>query len=164
MSEREDFDLRVGMGYDVHSFVEGRKLVLGGVELPHTHGLQGHSDADVLLHAICDALLGAAGLGDIGQHFPPSDQRYAGIASSLLLVRVAELLAEGGWRVVNVDGTVVAEQPRIGPYVPQMRERIAAALGIEPARVGVKATTNERLGFVGREEGIAALAVALLRR
>ncbi len=164
MSEREDFDLRVGLGYDVHPFAAGRKLVLGGVELPHTHGLQGHSDADVLLHAICDALLGAAGLGDIGQHFPPSDQRYAGIASSKLLARVAELLAEGGWRVVNVDGTVVAEQPRIGPYVPQMRERIAAALGIEPARVGVKATTNERLGFVGREEGIAALAVALLRR
>lgn len=157
-------ELRVGMGYDVHPFVEGRPLMLGGVALPHTRGLAGHSDADVLLHAIADALLGAAGLGDIGHHFPPGDPQYAGIASTRLVERVAAMLAANDWQVVNVDSTVVAEQPRIAPYVPAMRERIATALGVDPAQVGVKATTNEHLGFVGREEGIAAMAVALIRR
>jgi len=157
-------ELRVGTGYDVHPFAEGRPLVLGGVRFESSRGLAGHSDADVLLHAIADALLGAAGLGDIGEQFPPTDLQYAGIDSTVLLARVAALLADRGWRVVNVDSTLIAERPRINPVVPQMRERIAAALGIEPERVGVKATTNERLGFVGREEGIAAMAVALLRR
>jgi 2-C-methyl-D-erythritol 2,4-cyclodiphosphate synthase len=157
-------DLRVGIGYDVHPFAAHRPLILGGVRLAETHGLDGHSDADVLLHAVADALLGAAGLDDIGQHFPPGDPQYAGIASTVLLAQVATLLASAGWRVVNVDSTVVAERPRIAPAVPRMREHIAAALAIPTACVGVKATTNERLGFVGREEGIAAMAVALLRR
>ena len=157
-------DFRVGQGYDVHPFAEGRPLVLGGVEFPHARGLDGHSDADVLLHAICDALLGAACLGDIGRHFPPGDPDYAGIASLLLLARVAGMLAEHGWRVVNVDSTVVAERPRIGPQAPAMRARIAAALNIDPSQVSVKATTNEGLGFVGREEGIAAMATTLIRR
>jgi 2-C-methyl-D-erythritol 2,4-cyclodiphosphate synthase len=157
-------DFRVGQGYDVHSFAEGRPLFLGGVEFPHGRGLAGHSDADVLLHAICDALLGAACLGDIGHHFPPGDPAYADIASTLLLARVGVLLVEHGWRVVNVDATVVAERPRIAPQAPAMRARIAAALNIDPSRVSIKATTNEGLGFVGREEGIAALATALIRR
>jgi 2-C-methyl-D-erythritol 2,4-cyclodiphosphate synthase len=157
-------DMRVGMGYDVHQFAEERRLVLGGVEFPHHRGLEGHSDADVLLHAIADALLGAASLGDIGQHFPPSDPQFEGIASTLLLARVAGLLASAGWRVVNVDSTIIAERPRIGPDAPAMRANIAAALDVEPEQVGVKATTNERLGFVGREEGIAAMAVALIVR
>jgi 2-C-methyl-D-erythritol 2,4-cyclodiphosphate synthase len=166
MSEQETQvpDFRVGLGYDVHPFAEGRSLVLGGVEFPHSRGLDGHSDADVLLHAICDALLGAASLGDIGHHFPPGDPDYAGVASTLLLARVAGMLAEDGWRIVNVDSTVVAERPRIAPQVPAMRARIAAALNIDPAHVSVKATTNEGLGFVGREEGIAAMATALIRR
>jgi 2-C-methyl-D-erythritol 2,4-cyclodiphosphate synthase len=157
-------ELRVGQGYDVHPFTEGQKVMLGGVEIAHTHGLAGHSDADVLLHAICDALLGAAGLADIGHYFPPSDPQYKGISSLLLLERVATLLAADGWRVVNVDSTIVAERPRIATFVPAMRERVAVTLGIEPARIGIKATTNERLGFVGREEGIAALALALIAR
>lgn len=157
-------ELRVGTGYDVHPFAEGRPLVLGGVRFESARGLAGHSDADVLLHAIADALLGAAGLGDIGEQFPPTDPQYAGIDSTVLLARVAALLIMGGWRIINVDSTLIAERPRINPMVPQMRTRIAAALGIEAERVGVKATTNERLGFVGREEGIAAMAVALLRR
>jgi 2-C-methyl-D-erythritol 2,4-cyclodiphosphate synthase len=154
--------MRVGIGYDVHRFVEGRPLILGGVELPHALGLAGHSDADVLLHAIADALLGAAGLGDIGRHFPPDDPQFAGIDSAILLERVAALLARDDWRIANIDSTVIAERPRINPAVPRMRERIAAALGIAASQVGVKATTNEQLGFVGREEGIAAIAVALL--
>jgi 2-C-methyl-D-erythritol 2,4-cyclodiphosphate synthase len=157
-------ELRVGQGYDVHPFTEGQKVVLGGVEIAHTHGLAGHSDADVLLHAICDALLGAAGLADIGHYFPPSDPRYEGISSLLLLEEVAAVLARDGWRVVNVDSTIVAERPRVAAFVPAMRERVAGALSIEPVRIGIKATTNERLGFVGREEGIAALAVALIAR
>ncbi len=166
MSEQEAVvpDFRVGLGYDVHPFAEGPSLVLGGVEFPHSRGLEGHSDADVLLHAICDALLGAAALGDIGHHFPPGDPAFAGVASTLLLARVARLLAEHGWHIVNVDSTVVAERPRIAPQVPAMRARIAASLNIDPARVSVKATTNEGLGFVGREEGIAAMATALIRR
>lgn len=164
MSESAIPDMRVGMGYDIHPFAEDRPLFLGGVEFLHARGLAGHSDADVLLHAICDALLGAAGLGDIGHHFPPGDPDYAGIASTLLLARVAGLLADHGWIVVNVDGTVIAERPRIGPQVPAMRARIAAALTIGEERVSVKATTNEGLGAIGREEGIAAMAVALIRR
>lgn len=157
-------ELRVGIGYDVHPFAEGRPLILGGVELAHARGLAGYSDADVLLHAIADALLGAAGFGDIGQHFPPGDPRYAGIASTVLLERVAALLADNGWQIANIDSTVIAERPRINPAIAGMRARIAEVLGIKPAQIGIKATTNERLGFVGREEGIAAMAVALLRR
>jgi 2-C-methyl-D-erythritol 2,4-cyclodiphosphate synthase len=153
---------RVGIGYDVHRLVPGRRLVLGGVEIPHDLGLDGHSDADVALHALCDALLGAAALGDIGQHFPPSDERWRGADSLDLLRRVRELLAERGYRVGNVDATIVAERPRIGPHAPLMRERIARALSIEPDAVSVKATTNEQIGFVGRGEGIAAIATAII--
>jgi 2-C-methyl-D-erythritol 2,4-cyclodiphosphate synthase len=156
--------LRVGLGYDVHAFAEGRPLILGGVEFPHHRGLDGHSDADVLLHAIADALLGAASLGDIGQHFPPGDPRFEGIASTLLLAQVAHLLKSAGWQIVNVDCTLVAERPKIGPCTRQMRQNIASALRISLECVGVQATTNEHLGFVGREEGMAALAVALLSR
>jgi 2-C-methyl-D-erythritol 2,4-cyclodiphosphate synthase len=157
-------DIRVGMGYDVHRFAEGRVLMLGGVEFPHHAGLDGHSDADVLLHAIADALLGAAALGDIGHHFPPHDSQFEGIASMIILARVAGLLHTEGWHVVNVDSTVIAERPRIGPVAAVMRANIAAALNIQPSHVGVKATTNEGLGFLGREEGIAAMAMALIRR
>jgi len=152
----------VGFGYDVHRLVPGRPLVLGGVRIPHALGLDGHSDADVILHALMDALLGAAGLGDIGQQFPPSDPAWAGADSLDLLRRVVALVGAEGYCPVNCDITLLAERPRIGPYVAQMRERISAVLGIDPRRVGVKATTNERMGFVGREEGMAAYAVALI--
>lgn len=155
--------IRTGIGYDVHRFARDRRLVLGGVEIAHTHGLLGHSDADVLLHAIADALLGAAALGDIGRHFPPSDPAFAGADSLHLLAESMRLVRDAGFDVVNVDSTLIAEAPRILPHVPKMRERIASALGIEPGMVSVKATTNEGLGFVGREEGIAALAIATLR-
>jgi 2-C-methyl-D-erythritol 2,4-cyclodiphosphate synthase len=151
---------RVGNGYDVHRLVPGRRLVLGGVEFESEVGLDGHSDADVALHALCDALLGALALGDIGQHFPPSDERWRGADSLDLLRRVAVLVGERGYRPGNVDLTIVAERPRIGPSVPEMRQRIADALGIEVGAVSVKATTNEGIGFVGRGEGIAALATA----
>ncbi|MCL5027090.1 MAG: 2-C-methyl-D-erythritol 2,4-cyclodiphosphate synthase [Chloroflexi bacterium] len=154
--------MRVGIGYDVHRLVAGRRLVLGGVEIPHERGLEGHSDADVLLHAIADALLGAAALGDIGQHFPPSDPQYRDASSLMLLARVGEIIAAAGWKVANIDAALVAEQPRVLPYVPLMRERIAGALGLEIAQVGIKATTSEGLGFAGRGEGIAAWAVALI--
>jgi len=157
-------DWRIGQGYDVHPLREGRRLVLGGVEIAHERGLAGHSDADALLHAIADAVLGAAGLGDIGTHFPPSDERWRDASSLDLLGQVAGLARAGGWRVVNVDATVIAERPRVAPHVPLMRERIAACLGVTTGAVGVKATTNEGLGALGREEGIAALAVALLQR
>ncbi|MGH2531873.1 MAG: 2-C-methyl-D-erythritol 2,4-cyclodiphosphate synthase [Thermomicrobiales bacterium] len=153
---------RSGIGYDAHRFAEGRALVLGGVRIPHSRGLAGHSDADVLLHAIADAILGAAALGDIGQHFPPSDPAFKDAESRDLLARVRALVAARGFAVVNVDATVIAEAPRIGPHVPAMRRVIAEALGIAEDAVGVKATTNEGMGFVGREEGIAALAVATL--
>ncbi|MDI3338905.1 MAG: 2-C-methyl-D-erythritol 2,4-cyclodiphosphate synthase [Sphaerobacter sp.] len=153
--------IRTGIGYDVHPFASGRRLVLGGVAIPAERGLAGHSDADVLLHAIADALLGAAGLGDIGLHFPPSDPRWRDADSRDLLRWVAALLADR-WIIANVDATVVAEEPRIGPYRAAMRAAIAAVLEIDPDRVNVKATTNETLGFVGRREGIAALAVATL--
>jgi 2-C-methyl-D-erythritol 2,4-cyclodiphosphate synthase len=154
--------MRVGQGLDVHAFAEGRKLVIGGVEIPHARGLLGHSDADVLLHAICDALLGAAGLGDIGQHYPDSSPQYAGADSRVLLRSTLAKLKERKLRVVNVDATIVAEAPRMAPHIPKMVANIAADLGIAPDAVNVKATTTERLGFVGRDEGIAALAVALI--
>lgn len=155
-------DIRVGIGFDSHPLVPERRLVLGGVEIPHDRGLEGHSDGDVLVHAIMDALLGAANLGDKGTHFPSSDPQFRNILSLLLLERVAALLHESGWRVSNVDATMLAQSPRLGPYIPEMKERTAASLGISPARVGVKATTTDHLGFVGRSEGIAACAVACL--
>jgi len=154
--------MRIGQGFDVHALVVGRKLVIGGVTIPHDKGLAGHSDADVLLHAICDALLGAAGLGDIGGHFPDSDSQYAGIDSRMLLREVGRKLAARQLRVGNVDATVVAEAPRLAPHIARMIGNIAADLGVAPARVSVKATSTERLGLIGRGEGIAALAVALL--
>jgi 2-C-methyl-D-erythritol 2,4-cyclodiphosphate synthase len=154
---------RSGIGYDVHRFAAGRRLVLGGVEIASERGLAGHSDADVLLHAIADALLGAAALGDIGRHFPPGDPRWQDADSRDLLARVAGLVAAAGYEVVNVDATVIAEAPRLFPHVPAMCAAIAGALGVPTGAVNVKATTNEGLGFVGREEGIAALAVATIR-
>jgi 2-C-methyl-D-erythritol 2,4-cyclodiphosphate synthase len=150
----------VGIGYDVHRFVEGRPLILGGVEIPHSHGLDGHSDADVLCHAIADALLGAIGERDIGQHFPNSDESIRGISSLEILRKVATLLSNRNARLLNIDATLIAEAPKINPHVAKMRERIAEALRIPTARVGIKATTNERMGFLGRGEGIAAMAVA----
>ncbi len=154
--------MRVGFGYDVHAFVTDRPLFLGGVEIPHTHGLLGHSDADVLLHAICDALLGAAGLGDIGRHFPDSDPAYKGISSLLLLERTVNLIAQHGFRVQNVDSTVVLQRPRLAPHIDRMVEAVAGVMKVPPGRVNIKATTTEKLGFTGREEGIAAYAVALV--
>lgn len=154
--------MRVGIGYDVHRFQDGRRLVIGGVEIPYHKGLLGHSDADVLIHAICDALLGAAALGDIGQHFPDSDERYKGINSLLLLERTAGLLEDRGWLTGNIDSTVVAQKPRLAPYIEAMKEKIARVLNIPVENVGIKATTSEGLGFEGREEGISAQAVALL--
>lgn len=151
---------RIGIGYDVHAFEEGRKLILGGVEIPHDRGLAGHSDADVLVHAIMDALLGACALGDIGQYFPDTDPQYKGISSILLLKYVGDLLGKHGWRIVNIDSIVIAQRPKLAGYIETMRGRIAAALNMEPDCVSVKATTTERLGFTGREEGIAAQAVA----
>lgn len=150
----------VGIGYDVHRFADGRRLVLLGVEFEGAKGLLGHSDADVATHAVIDALLGASGLGDIGQHFPPSDAAWKDAQSVELLRRVGELLRQHDWRAVNVDVTIVAERPKIAPQAARMRQMIGAALGLNPARVSVKATTNEGLGFIGRGEGIAALAVA----
>ena len=154
--------MRIGQGYDVHALVAGRKLIVGGVEIAHDKGLLGHSDADVLLHAICDALLGAAALGDIGRHFSDSDARYKGIDSRELLRHVAALVRAQGYRIGNVDATIIAEAPRMAPHIPKMVENIAADLGIEPAAVNVKATTTEKLGFIGRGEGIAAQAVCLI--
>ena len=155
---------RIGQGYDVHRLVEGRKLILGGVEIPHPTGLLGHSDADVLLHAVCDALLGAAALGDIGQHFPDSDPAYAGVSSLVLLRATAEKLRLAGFSVGNLDATVVAERPKLAPYLPQMRENIAETLEIPVERVSVKATTEEGLGFTGVGAGVAAFAVCLLEK
>jgi 2-C-methyl-D-erythritol 2,4-cyclodiphosphate synthase len=154
--------MRVGQGFDVHPFATGRKLVIGGVEIAYDKGLLGHSDADVLLHAICDALLGAAAQGDIGKHFPDTDPKYKGIDSRQLLRHVVELLGDRGRRIVNVDATIIAEAPRMAPYIPKMVANIAADLGIEPHHVNVKATTTERLGFTGRGEGIAAQAICLI--
>jgi 2-C-methyl-D-erythritol 2,4-cyclodiphosphate synthase len=154
--------VRIGQGFDVHQLVAGRKLVIGGVEIAHEKGLLGHSDADVLLHAICDALLGAAALGDIGKHFPDSDPRYKGIDSRELLRHVGGLLKLRGYTVANVDATIIAQAPRMSPHIPQMVQNIAADLGIEAGAVNVKATTTEELGFTGRGEGIAAQAICLL--
>ena len=154
--------MRIGQGFDVHALVPGRNLVLGGVHIPYHLGLEGHSDADVLLHAICDALLGAAGLGDIGRHFPDTDEKYAEIDSRMLLRDVAAKLTAGRWRVVNVDATIVAQAPRMAPHFARMTGNIAADLGVAPAVVSLKATTTEGLGFTGRGEGIAAMAVALI--
>ena len=154
--------MRIGHGYDVHRLVEGRKLILGGVEVPHTLGLLGHSDADVLTHAVMDALLGAATLGDIGRHFPDTDPAYAGADSLKLLDHVVELLEEKGYQVGNVDATILAQKPKLAPYIEKMRDKLAARMKVEPDQVNVKATTEEKLGFTGAEEGIAAHAVALL--
>ena len=156
--------LRVGHGYDVHRLVEGRALILGGVTVPFDRGLLGHSDADVLTHAVMDALLGAAALGDIGKLFPDSDAAYAGADSIALLERVTALLREHGWQVDNVDATVVAQTPKLAPYIPEMRRRLAEAMGLDVDCVSVKATTEERLGFTGSGEGMAAHAVALIER
>lgn len=154
--------MRSGIGYDIHRLEEGRRLVLGGVEFPGETGLAGHSDADVLLHAIIDALLGAAGLGDIGRHFPPNDARWTGADSAVLLVRTCGTVREAGFEVVNLDATVIAERPRLAERLDEMRERIAAVMGVDRSRVNVKATTNEGIGDIGRGEGIAALAIASL--
>jgi 2-C-methyl-D-erythritol 2,4-cyclodiphosphate synthase len=152
--------MRVGQGFDVHALVPGRRLVIGGVVIPHDKGLEGHSDADVLLHAICDALLGAAALGDIGRHFPDTDARYAGADSRGLLREVRKKIKD--FRILNIDATLVAQAPRMAPHIPQMIRNIASDLGIDPGAVNVKATTTERLGFAGRGEGIAAQAVVLI--
>lgn len=154
--------MRIGHGYDVHQLVAGRDLILGGVKISHAKGLLGHSDADVLLHAICDACLGAAGLGDIGKHFPDSDAKYKNIDSRVLLRQVNEQLSARGFRVANVDSTIVAQAPKLAPHIEQMAANIAADLGLQRGQVNVKATTTEKLGFAGREEGIAAHAVVLL--
>ena len=151
---------RFGMGYDVHRLVAGRRLILGGVDIPHSLGLLGHSDADVLLHAVADALLGAAALGDIGRHFPDTDPAYEGISSMVLLEQVARLLDEKGWKVGNLDATIVAQQPKLAPFIATMDANIARVLGILPGQVNVKATTEEHLGLTGTEQGIAAYAVA----
>ena len=155
---------RVGHGYDVHRLVEGRALILGGVEIPHPLGLLGHSDADVLLHAVMDALLGAAGLPDIGHQFPDSDARYAGADSRMLLRRVGAMIRDAGYDVENIDATLIAQAPKLAPYLPLMVQRIAEDLAISPQQVNVKATTEERLGFTGREEGIAAPSVCLVAK
>lgn len=154
--------MRIGQGYDVHRLTGGRKLVLGGVEIAYEKGLLGHSDADVLVHAIMDALLGAAALGDIGQHFPDTDERYKGVSSIKLLEHVGGLLAENGFLIENIDSTIIAQKPKLAPYRPQMAENIARALGIETSQVCVKATTEEGLGFTGTGEGISSQAICLL--
>lgn len=156
-------DFRVGNGYDVHQLAEGLPLVLGGVAIPHTKGCVAHSDGDVLIHALCDALLGALALGDIGHHFPDTSDEYAGIDSKILLSRVVAMIRDRGWEIINVDNTLLAQKPKIAPYILQMRQTLAEVMGITPDRVSVKATTTERLGFTGREEGIAAYATCLLR-
>lgn len=156
--------MRIGHGYDVHRLVEGRKLILGGVEIPFEKGLLGHSDADVLAHAISDALLGAAALGDIGKHFPDTDPAYAGADSLKLLKHVVKLLREKGWKVGNVDATILAQRPKLAPHIPIMVENLAACLGVEIDQVNIKATTEEKLGFTGSGEGMAAHAVCLLEK
>jgi len=154
--------VNVGIGYDVHALVKGRKLVLGGVDIPHIKGLDGHSDADVLMHAICDAILGALGLGDIGHFFPNTDPCWRGVASHLFLEEAGKQVAERRGRIVNLDATIIAQEPKLFPHIAAMKTNIAAALKIETRQVGIKATTNEHLGFLGREEGIAAMAVTSL--
>lgn len=154
--------MRIGHGYDVHRLTEGRALILGGVNIPFEKGLDGHSDADVLIHAVMDALLGAAGLGDIGGMFPDTDARYKGVASTLLLEQVRERMEALGYRVGNIDATVIAQRPKLAPFIPQMKTTLAQTLGVDPGRINIKATTEERLGFTGRGEGIACHAVCLL--
>ena len=154
--------MRIGTGYDVHKLVEGRKLILGGVEIPYEKGLLGHSDADVLLHAIMDALLGAAALGDIGQHFPDTDPEYEGADSLKLLAEVGKILRDAGYQIGNIDATVIAQRPKLMSYLPEMRQNVAGALGIDVSQVSIKATTEEHLGFTGRGEGISTQAVALI--
>jgi 2-C-methyl-D-erythritol 2,4-cyclodiphosphate synthase len=152
--------VHVGIGYDVHALVEGRSLILGGVEIPHSKGLDGHSDADVLMHAVCDAILGALGKPDIGHYFPNTDPRWRGAPSRIFLEEAARAVQGAGGEIVNIDSTLIAQQPKVYPHVAQMKVNIAAALGVASDRIGIKATTNELLGFIGREEGIAAMAVA----
>ncbi|MGN1205651.1 MAG: 2-C-methyl-D-erythritol 2,4-cyclodiphosphate synthase [Eubacterium sp.] len=154
--------MRIGMGYDVHRLVEGRELIMGGEKIEYEYGLLGHSDADVLLHAIMDALLGAAALGDIGTHFPDTDERYQGISSLRLLIYVDQLLEENGYSVGNIDATIIAQRPKMAPFIPKMRENIATTLGLDLNQVNIKATTEEGLGFTGRSEGISAQAVCIL--
>jgi len=154
---------RIGNGYDVHRLIKGRKLILGGVEIPHGLGLDGHSDADVLCHALCDSLLGASGAGDLGKYFPDTDNKWKGVSSLVLLEKSGELVAERGFKISNIDTTIVAQQPKIGPHIESMTTNISETLKIDPTQINIKATTTERLGFTGREEGIAAYAVALLQ-
>ena len=154
--------MRIGIGYDVHILTEGRKLIIGGVDIPYEKGLLGHSDADVLIHAIADALLGAAALGDIGKHFPDSDEKFRGISSLVILSEVSDLLGQAGYKIVNIDSIIIAEKPKMMPYISQMKENLADALKIHSSQIGIKATTTEGLGFTGRKEGIAAQAVALI--
>ena len=155
--------MRVGQGFDIHTLVENRKLIIGGVVIPYKKGLAGHSDADVLLHAICDALIGAAALGDIGAHFPDTDPRYKDIDSRKLLREVGKLLTENGWRIINIDATIIAEAPKMAPHIPAMVKNIAQDLAIDVGDVNVKAKTNEKLGYIGRGEGIAAEAIACIK-
>jgi len=155
---------RIGQGFDVHRFAQERDLIIGGIKIPYEKGLLGHSDADVLLHTITDAILGALGLGDIGKHFPDTDEAYKGADSKVLLKRVVEQMKEKGYKVVNVDGTIIAQKPKMAPYIPQMNEKIAELLDIDLEQVNTKATTTEKLGFTGRGEGIAAQAVVLLQK
>ncbi len=157
-------NIRIGNGYDIHRLTTGRKLILGGVEIPHTQGLLGHSDADALTHAIMDALLGALSLGDIGLYFPPDDPQWAGADSQRLLAQVHQLIRDRGWHISNIDSVVIAEQPKLKPHIHTMCDRLAKTLAIEPDQIGIKATTHEKLGPLGREEGIAAYAVALLQK
>ena len=157
-------NIRVGMGYDVHRLVTDRRLVLGGIEIPHTMGLLGHSDADVLIHAICDALLGAAGLRDIGFHFPDTSSEFEGIDSKILLRQTVDLLRSKGWKVGNVDATICAERPKLNPHIPHMQRTLSPLLGVDDVDVSIKATTTEGLAFTGRKEGISAYAVALIER
>ena len=154
---------RIGNGYDVHRLIKGRKLILGGVDIPHDLGLDGHSDADVLCHALCDSLLGAAGAGDLGKHFPDTEKKWKGISSLILLEKSGELVAKRGFQISNIDTTIVAQQPKIGPHIESMTTNISETLKIDPTQINIKATTTERLGFAGREEGIAAYAVTLLQ-
>ncbi|SVA63087.1 uncharacterized protein METZ01_LOCUS115941 [marine metagenome] len=154
---------RIGNGYDVHRLIKGRKLILGGVDIPHGLGLDGYSDADVLCHALCDSLLGASGAGDLGKYFPDTDNKWKGVSSLVLLEKSGELVAERGFQISNIDTTIVAQQPKIGPHIESMTTNISETLKIDPTQINIKATTTERLGFTGREEGIAAYAVALLQ-
>jgi 2-C-methyl-D-erythritol 2,4-cyclodiphosphate synthase len=154
---------RIGNGYDVHRLIKGRKLILGGVDIPHGLGLDGHSDADVLCHALCDSLLGAAGAGDLGKYFPDTEKKWKGISSLILLEKSGELVTERGFQISNIDTTIVAQQPKIGPHIESMTTNISETLKIDPTQINIKATTTERLGFAGREEGIAAYAVTLLQ-